>query len=65
MAIPEDQIEEIVWMRYPKDPEEFSCAQKRHALNQLRNLLRQKLRDYEPEKAVRVLDDTQTANGTF
>lgn len=65
MPIPEEEIEKIVWMRYPKDPEERTCAQKRHALGQLRNLLRQKLRDYEPTAESAILDDSQKENGAI
>lgn len=63
--IPEEEIEKIVWLKYPKDPEERSCAQKRHALNQLRNLLRQKLREYEPKAENGILEHPQEENGSL
>lgn len=61
--IPEEEIEKIVWLQYPKDPEEFHCARKRHALNELRQYLRVKLRNYEQTGEGQILEHPQTTDG--
>lgn len=61
--IPEEEIEKIVWLKYPKDPEEFTCVRKRHALNELRNYLRKKLREYEPTSEGQILEHPQKTDG--
>lgn len=64
MIIPESEIERIVWLTYPKDPEERTCIRKAHALNQLRQHLREKLRKYEPKAENRLLEHSQAENGS-